>query len=383
MNILCVYVDGGKGHYIPAKAVQEQLEALGHNAVMVDFFEFLGLRLAGRINKFVWRRLLEHPGYEMKFSKRNDQNTDEIRLVSRLLRVIRMRRFRKMVNRYRPDMIFTTHPYPGYFLAELAHHGRIDVPVTYYATDVFSVPMSAICNHLWAMYVSTQEGYESALERGQRKDTLKLCPFPLQASCRESRRMSKKEARRLLGLDEDVFTLQVNFGGEGVGATDLLAALKDIDTPMQVLVIGGIEDRMKTELERIVRTLPENIDVRIVGFVANVNDYLLSCDIIAGRSGINTLVEAFYLRRPFLITELVYTVIASASYVEKYKVGWNASHDVARQLEIIRTYLSNPALLDEMDHNFDLIPMEYDASALAKMVVDDAQSYRTKTRTHG
>ena len=215
------------------------------------------------------------------------------------------------------------------------------------------------------------------------KDTLKLCPFPLQASCRESRRMSKKEARRLLGLDEDVFTLQVNFGGEGVGATDLLAALKDIDTPMQVLVIGGIEDRMKTELERIVRTLPENIDVRIVGFVANVNDYLLSCDIIAGRSGINTLVEAFYLRRPFLITELVYTVIASADYVEKYKVGWNASHDVARQLEIIRTYSSNPALLDEMDHNFDLIPMEYDASALAKMVVDDAQSYRTKTRTHG
>ena len=77
MNILCVYVDGGKGHYIPAKAVQEQLEALGHNAVMVDFFEFLGLRLAGRINKFVWRRLLEHPGYEMRFSKRNDQNTDE------------------------------------------------------------------------------------------------------------------------------------------------------------------------------------------------------------------------------------------------------------------------------------------------------------------
>ena len=130
MNILCVYVDGGKGHYIPAKAVQEQLEALGHNAVMVDFFEFLGLRLAGRINKFVWRRLLEHPGYEMRFSKRNDQNTDEIRLVSRLLRVIRMRRFRKMVERYRPDMIFTTHPYPGYFLAELAHHGRIDVPVT-------------------------------------------------------------------------------------------------------------------------------------------------------------------------------------------------------------------------------------------------------------
>ena len=383
MNILCVYVDGGKGHYIPAKAVQEQLKPMGHDAVMVDFFELLGLRLAGRINKYVWRKLLEHSNYEMRFSKRNDQNTNEIAFVARILRVIRMRRFRKMVEHYRPDMIFTTHPYPDYFLSELAHHGRIDVPVTYYATDVFSVPMSAICNHLWAMYVSTQEGYDCALERGQRKDTLQLCPFPLQASCRESGRMSKREARRLLGLKEDVFTLQVNFGGEGVGATDLLAALKDIHTPMQVLVVGGIEGRTQADLEKIIKVLPDNIDVRIVGFVSNVNDYLLSCDIIAGRSGINTLVEAFYLRRPFLITELVYTVIASADYVEKYRVGWNADHDVAKQVEIIRQYSSCPTLLDEMDRNFDAIPIEYDAKGLAKMIVDDALSYRTKTRLHG
>ena len=69
---------------------------------------------------------------------------------------------------------------------------------------------------------------------------------------------------------------------------------------------------------------------------------------------------------------VIYELSGSSSYVTD-----------SRQLEIIRTYSSNPALLDEMDHNFDLIPMEYDASALAKMVVDDAQSYRTKTRTHG
>ena len=350
MNILCIYVDGGKGHYIPAKAVEEQLTAMGHNAVLIDFFDFLGIRFIGRINKYVWRKLLEHSDYEMKFSKRNDQNTNEIRIVSRILRATRMRRFRNMIEKYSPDMIFTTHPYPGFFLAELAYYSDSKVPVTYYATDVFSVPMSAVCNHLYSMYVSTQEGFDSALERGQNPQTLFLSPFPLQSSCKNSRKMSKKEARHLLNLEENTFTLQINFGGEGVGASDLLRAMGEIKSRIQVIIIGGI--------------------------VTNVNDYLNACDIIAGRSGINTLVEAFYLRRPFLITELVYTVVASADYVEKYKVGWNASHDVQKQIEIIRQYADNPALLDDIDKNFDNIPIVYDAAALARQIVKDCEDYR-------
>lgn len=376
MNILCIYVDGGKGHYIPAKAVEEQLTAMGHNAVLIDFFDFLGIRFIGRINKYVWRKLLEHSDYEMKFSKRNDQNTNEIRIVSRILRATRMRRFRKMIKKYSPDMIFTTHPYPGFFLAELAYYSDIKVPVTYYATDVFSVPMSAVCNHLYSMYVSTKEGFDSALERGQNPQTLFLSPFPLQSSCKNSRKMSKTEARHLLNLEENTFTLQINFGGEGVGASDLLSAMGEIKSRIQVIIIGGIEEKTKEELERIISTLPENVLIHLAGFVTNVNDYLNACDIIAGRSGINTLVEAFYLRRPFLITELVYTVVASADYVEKYKVGWNASHDVQKQIEIIRQYADNPALLDDIDKNFDNIPIVYDAAALARQIVKDCEDYR-------
>ena len=153
---------------------------------------------------------------------------------------------------------------------------------------------------------------------------------------------------------------------------------------MQIVIIGGMKKKTERYISHVISLMrAKNTKVYIRGFISDVRSYLAASDIIAGRAGINTIVEAMYAHRPFLITELVYTVIPSADYVEKYKVGWNASHDVARQLEIIRTYSSNPALLDEMDRNFDLIPMEYDASALAKMVVDDAQSYRTKTRTHG
>ena len=73
---------------------------------------------------------------------------------------------------------------------------------------------------------------------------------------------------------------------------------------------------------------------------------------------------------------MCYTVVASADYVEKYKVGWNASHDVQKQIEIIRQYADNPALLDDIDKNFDNIPIVYDAAALARQIVKDCEDYR-------
>lgn len=378
MNILCVYVGGGKGHYIPAKAVSDQLAQMGHNAVLIDFFELIKMNPIGKINVMLWRKLLQRPDLENKFSKHNDQNTKEIQWVSSVLQVIRKRRFKHIIKTYRPDMIFTTHPYADYFLADLAARFAPSIPVTYYATDVFFVPMSAVNNNLCSMYVATEEGCKSAADNGQRADSIKLCPFPLQASCKAGQKLTKAAARRRIGLKEDVFTLQLNLGGEGIGSLELLEGLKCIDSPMQVVVIGGIKEKIKSRIEQIKATLPAHINVFIPGFVHNVNDYALASDIIAGRSGINTLVECFYLHRPFMITELVYTVMASADYVEKYGVGWNLNKDIDKQLSLITMFAKKPTLLNELDRNFDAIPIIYDAAGLAKMVVDDTLSFKSK-----
>ena len=61
MRFLCVYVDGGKGHYIPAKAVQEQLISMGHEAELVEFFELFNIKWIGKINKKLWRLMLRSP----------------------------------------------------------------------------------------------------------------------------------------------------------------------------------------------------------------------------------------------------------------------------------------------------------------------------------
>ena len=126
----------------------------------------------------------------------------------------------------------------------------------------------------------------------------------------------------------------------------------------------------------ISRSKAKNTKVYVRGFITDVNDYLSASDIVAGRAGINTILEAMYMHRPFLITELVYTVIPSADYVEKYHVGWNASEDTQKQLSIILDLASHPEKLSGMDDNFDAIPIEYSAEHLARMLIEDCASLR-------
>ena len=79
-----------------------------------------------------------------------------------------------------------------------------------------------------------------------------------------------------------------------------------------------------------------------------------------------------YAHRPFLITELVYTVIPSAEYVEKYHVGWNCFDDNKKAVELVLEHALHPNKLSLLDLNFKLIPIIYDACCLANKIIYDA-----------
>ena len=190
--------------------------------------------------------------------------------------------------------------------------------------------------------------------------------------------LSKQEARKKLELDENLFTLQLNLGGEGLGTTGLLERLGQAGLPMQIVIIGGMRDTMKGKLEAIISKFPPQVKAYIRGYVSNVNEYVYAADIVAGRAGINTIVETIYANRPFLITETVYTVLASAEYIEKYHLGWNASFDFEKQAQIVLEYAKNPEKLSEFDDKFDKVPITYGADKLAEIMLSDVERFRAR-----
>lgn len=376
MRGLCIYVDGGKGHYIPAKAVQEELNAMGVEAVLEEFFDYLDIRWMGRINKSFWRTMLRMPSLERHISKFNDSDSNGMGMAIKFANKHCTRMLQANLEEFRPDFVFATHPYASTILSEMFHYLDIDIPVYYFATDVFSAPVASICDKLRKFYISTEEGVEVVKSMGQPMHTIELAPFPLQRSVADVRTLDKKGTRKKLDLDDNLFTLQINLGGEGLGSLYLLESLIKKNIPMQIIIIGGMDKQMSKRISSVIEKA-QDTDVKVYnrGFVKNVDEYLAASDIIAGRAGINTLVEAMYAHRPFLITELVYTVIPSADYVEKHKVGWNCTGNRKESVEIVLDYAEHPDKLVELDNNFNSIPIEYSARHFAKIISNDVISY--------
>lgn len=370
MKALCVYVDGGKGHYVPAKAVATELEKLGVEVSFEEFFDYLDIKWLGSINKTWWRKMLKHPNLEQKLSKHNDADSNGMEYAIKFAKKHCERTFKSNLEEDPIDFIFATHPYASTILSELVVDMDLDIPVFYYATDVFNAPVASICDKLSGYFISTEEGMEKVVAMGQDKNSIFLTPFPLQQELLENKRLSKKEAREKLDLDPSLFTIQLNLGGEGIGSIEIIKDLSKSDAEIQIVVIGGMSKSTEKKLKRIASRLPENIHLLVRGFISDVSTYLYASDAVVGRAGINTIVEAIYAHRPFLVTELVYTVIPSADYLEKYRVGWNCANGDRKASSIILDLIKNPAIIDEIENNFDSIPIEFSPRKVAELLLE-------------
>ncbi|MDI9454612.1 MAG: UDP-N-acetylglucosamine--LPS N-acetylglucosamine transferase, partial [Spirochaetota bacterium] len=61
MTISLLYVDAGKGHYVPAKAMGDVLAARGYDAPVEDLFVALDSTFWHWFCKAEWRFFLKHP----------------------------------------------------------------------------------------------------------------------------------------------------------------------------------------------------------------------------------------------------------------------------------------------------------------------------------
>ena len=70
-----LYVDAGKGHYVPAVALSDAMKAMGDEAVVEDLFIIFKAPIVRWVSKHYWRYLLHHPKLEKKVNKLSNIRT--------------------------------------------------------------------------------------------------------------------------------------------------------------------------------------------------------------------------------------------------------------------------------------------------------------------
>ncbi|SMP46295.1 processive 1,2-diacylglycerol beta-glucosyltransferase [Sphaerochaeta associata] len=373
MHIALLYVDAGKGHITPARALSDAFQRLGHTTVVENLFATVGAPMINWISKYNWRLQLHFPKMEAKVNARNDSaaNAKRVRYVATHSHAVKD--FQDWYEQVKPDLIVVPHFLAASIIQPLVDLLQLQVPVFEYAADVVFTPNLGINKHLDRLYICTEIGRELAIRAGQPEHTIRICPFPLKTELMQSKPLSKQDARKKLGLD-DCFTVLLNLGGEGIGTTDFLDEVVERNLNWQIITVGELSGSTKLHYKAFKENHPD-FPLHTPGFVKNIQDYICACDVQAGKAGANALMESLFLQRPFLISSLLYAAWPTTIFFNRRNVGW-VENDVTRQVDILQAYSEDPIQQEAMLQAFAKLPLVFDSDAFARQILDDAAEVR-------
>ena len=370
-----LYVDAGKGHYIPAKALADSFIRAGHEATVDNLLLVLGSKFWNIMTKYSWRAMLHVPRLEPLLT-----NSVDSRFNAYLMkRVVEMDKYKNVFSAWlekeRPDFIVSTNFIGGAVIPAVLDKLHLNIPVYQYLADVFDTPRIGVNNKLDMMYAPSDLGVSNAMKRGQSPEKVSVCPFPIQYKFESYNPKSKEAARKELGL-ENKFTILLSLGGEGIGSSALLYKLAEAGLDCQVVTIGGRSGSTDRNFARFRKRYPE-FSLYQKGFVDNVPDYLTACDIQIGKAGANSVMESIFMKRPFIITQVLYPFEASLDFLRTYPIGWG-ENDTNCQVEIIKEYMESKTLRDTVETAFQNLPLSFGADKFREVLIKQIQKDAVK-----
>jgi len=300
MRILIATITAGGGHLQAAAALQETwLQIRPQDEVeCLDLLTFFS-PLHKRIYSEGYVKLVAHAPelWGLVFNK-----MDNPKLVGKLARWKRAfgsnssRKFARFVKKSAPEAVLCTHYLPVELLGGLRKKWPGSPPLTVSIVTDFEAHalwMDA-CVDLYC--VATEETKARLVARGAAAAQVLATGIPI--SAKFSARIDTAGVRKQYGLRDDLPILLVLSGGFGMGpVAEILAALDQIETPFQSLVVAGRNDRLRRELAAQDRRHPTHV----LGFVTNMHELMAVADLLLTKPGGLTTSEALAMGKPLFI----------------------------------------------------------------------------------
>ncbi len=291
MNILFAVIRAGGGHIATARAMSEavQREDPSVNVRISDYMHELGLHKQDARHKELWKWLLARPRVTMAGQRLLDASPG----LSRRYHELTLDRFARLaaedLNRTMPDLVVANHGWLAVGLTRARLRYGLRARVLVYANE----PLDA--NALWAepragLVLAPSAGAAASLLRlGMPQDRVRVSSYAVAQAFLRTAPPRDDAARPLRVL--------LSLGGEGVSANvgQLVRAVASAGHSLTVL--AGRNERLRQEL---LSGAPDEVEV--LGFSDRVAELIASHDVVAGKAGPASVMEALAVGRPFLAT---------------------------------------------------------------------------------
>lgn len=302
MKILILSCSTGGGHNAAGKAVKEQLEWKGHEAVMLDPFSLAGDKLASRVGNAYIRTAGKMPGffgfiYKLAGMISSSKHKSPVYYANGLM----VKRLKAYLDENHFDAIVMPHLFPAEMVTCMKRRHMEIPPTVVISTDYTCIPFfeETECDY----YIIPHEDLVSEnAEKGLPAE--KIYPLGIPVSRSFSTRTDRLRARARLHLPADKPVYLVMSGSMGFGKMHLFVfeLTRKLTHDEQLIIICG--NNKKTQ--RILKyTYYRNKNVHITGFTDHVSEYMDASDVIFTKPGGLTSTEALVKNIPIVFTAAI------------------------------------------------------------------------------
>lgn len=372
-KILITMLEVGFGHKSPAVAVQEMLQELAPEAVHVDVVDFAKESGAHRDDlalKSSWDFALAFPlsariGYLLiEATKKNSKMLLDVLFREFVIKGI------DYIDKYRPDMIFATHPLPLYIAVKARETLGLDFKVAAYIVDPFDGYTWWANDGADALLVASPESRDRLLEHGVKPELIHQIGFPIKKNFFNFDRPACGDLIGGLGLDPSRLTLLVSAGGQGIGKIYFWAEFIYLSQlPVNLIVVAGKNKATKRRIDGLVKNFKSKTRLASLGYVTNMNELMCAADLVVGKAGASTAMEAFFLGKPIVFTEwATYNDRYIIQFAMKYKVGWYTP-TLGAFVELIKHIMAGNEI-ERYRKNLEHLAMEPGTEDVARFLLD-------------
>jgi len=342
-----IYFEAGGGHRSAATALQSVIasEGYGWNVRLVNLQEVLDpldvFRKLTRIRLEDIYNLLLAKGWTLGSA----QLLPIMQGIIRIYHSAAVDLLTKYWRARRPDMVVSLVPNLNRALFESLAKAVSGTPFVTILTDLADYPP-----HFWMekqkqyFICGTQRACEQANLMGHSDSRIfGVSGMILRPHFYDPHTSNRAEERQKLGLDPDLPTALVLFGGEGSNVMLSIARrLGNCSVDLQLVMICGRNASLKARLQQV----KTRNKIFVEGFTREIPYYMRIADFFIGKPGPGSISEALHMRLPVIVESNAWTLPQ-----ERYNAQWVSEQNVGivvknfRQIEsAVRELLSEDRL---------------------------------------
>ncbi len=302
-KVLIITATCGEGHNSIAKALAQELELNGAETKICNLYEKNPKIMKFYNDIYLWAcKRVPHIYDAIWHNER--KKVKEVITDSPQYKQIKnyVEYYKTVIEEYKPTKILCTHVGGGAVISYLKYTNWLPKDIKTYSVfhDYTLCPYWDTNKYVDYCLTPAEHCEKDLISVGFKKNQIKCFGYPINKKFYKN--LDKQEMRKKLGI-EDRFTFMSIAGGNGLGVSvKFLKQILKTEGDYQVMLICGKNIKAKESVEKYIQK--HNIkNVKVVGFVKNVEEFMSASDVCFARGGANCTTEALYCNLPIIFRE--------------------------------------------------------------------------------